>query len=233
MNSFATPSHPCQTATALPLSRHLDPPSAEDDLYARMFDAILEQRLSPTSRFTPESLARMFDAPRTVTRQVLTRLAHQQVMILRPNLRPTVTTTNLEQARQILHARRLAESTVIELFCQQYRPDAIARLRESVRQQRLSANKGEHGRVIRLSGEFHLMLAEFAGNRPLAHFLGSLVPLTSLVIAQHAQRGDPQQAIRCHATITDALERSEQQLGVKLMLHHLHELELTLTPTTT
>ncbi|MFJ2711901.1 GntR family transcriptional regulator [Pseudomonas sp. NPDC087346] len=229
MNSFATPARTRQITTAL---HHLDSHTVEDDLYARVFDAILEQRITSSSHFTPQSLAQMFDAPRSVIQRVLTRLAHQQVVILRPNHRPTITATDQEQARQVLHARRLAESTVVQIFCERHRPHAISRLREKVRQQRLCLTQGQQGPAIRLSGEFHLMLAELAGNRPLTHFLGSLVPLTSLLIAQDVRHADPHLAADWHATIIDALERSDQQLTTKLMQQYLHKLELILTTTT-
>jgi DNA-binding GntR family transcriptional regulator len=80
MNSFAS----AQTLTALPF------PHRVDDLYTRVFDAILEQRIDATSRFTEESLAQMFSARRSEIRGVLTRLSHEQIVVLRANHRPRV-----------------------------------------------------------------------------------------------------------------------------------------------
>ena len=53
-----------------------------------------------------------------------------------------------------------------------------------VKRERQCLERDQRGAAIRLAGEFHLALADMAGNAPLAHFLGSLVPLTSLAIAQ-------------------------------------------------
>ena len=61
-----------------------------DDIYPRLFDAILEQRIAPASRFTEESLGQSFGVSRSVIRRVLARLSHQQVIILRPNHRAQV-----------------------------------------------------------------------------------------------------------------------------------------------
>ncbi|MFP3540996.1 GntR family transcriptional regulator, partial [Pseudomonas sp. SIMBA_044] len=108
MNSFASP----QTLVALPF------PNREENLYSRVFDAILEQRLDAGSRFTEESLAQVFNARRGDIRGVLTRLAHQQIIVLRANHRPRVAALNVEQVRQTLHARRLAEITLVRLACQ-------------------------------------------------------------------------------------------------------------------
>ncbi|MGF6204701.1 DNA-binding GntR family transcriptional regulator [Pseudomonas frederiksbergensis] len=62
MNSFAS----APTLSALPF------PQRADDLYSRIFDAILEQRIDTASRFTEESLAQMFSARRSDIRGVLT-----------------------------------------------------------------------------------------------------------------------------------------------------------------
>ena len=155
MNSFASP----QIFTALPFSRMNSEKPLVDDVYPRIFDAILEQRISPSSRFTEESLGHMFGVSRSTVRRALLRLAHQQVIILRPNHRPRVAAPVPEQTRQVLHARRLTETTLVQLACQRRHPGMLAKLCELTEEQRLCMERGQHGSAIRLSGEFHLQLA--------------------------------------------------------------------------
>ena len=171
MNSIASP----QTLATLPAR-----PSV-DDLYSRILDAIFEQRIHSASRFTEESLAQMFGARRSDVRDVLTRLSHQHIILLRANHRPRVAELDAEQVRQALHARRLAEIMLVRLACQRPCAQDLKQLRGLLDNERQCA---ERGPAIRLSGAFHLQLAKMAGNAPLAHFLESLVPLTSLAIAQ-------------------------------------------------
>jgi DNA-binding GntR family transcriptional regulator len=71
----------------LPFSRLRAP---ADDLYPRLFEAILEQRIDPASRFTEDSLKQMFGVSRADVRRVLTQLSHEQVIVLRANHRPRV-----------------------------------------------------------------------------------------------------------------------------------------------
>ncbi len=87
MNSFASASHTRQTPTPLPFSRLRAP---AEDLYPRLFDAILEQRIDSASRFTEDSLKEMFGASRADVRRVLTQLSHEHVIVLRANHRPRV-----------------------------------------------------------------------------------------------------------------------------------------------
>ena len=100
-----------------PLRLMAKPKLSVDDIYPALFDAILEQRIVPASRFTEESLAQDFGVSRSVIRRVLARLSQQQVIILRPNHRAQVAAPNAQDIRQILEARRLTEGTVVQLAC--------------------------------------------------------------------------------------------------------------------
>lgn len=215
MNSIATP----QTLAALPI------PLLVDDLYSRVFNAILDQRIDATSRFTEESLAQMFGARRSDIRGVLTRLSHQQVIVLRANHRPRVAQLTGEQTRQTLHARRLTELMLVRLACQRPCPQVLKSLRALVDSERQCA---ERGRRIRLPGEFHLQLAEMAGNGPLAHFLASLVPLTSLAIAQIDTGLENYCAWKLHEKILDALTRRDAAMAVTSLSRYLDHLEAVL-----
>ena len=217
MNSFASP----QIFTALPFSRADTGKPLEDDLYSRIFDAILEQRIHAASRFTEDSLAQMFSARRSDIRGVLTQLSHQQIIILRTHHRPRVAAPDAEQIRQTLHARRLTEITLVRLACQQPHPQDLKRLRALIDSERQCTARGP---AIRLSGEFHLQLAEMAGNAPLAYFLGSLVPLTSLAIARYDALTGGYCGWREHAEIVDAVEREDVTTAERLMTRHLEHL---------
>ncbi|MGY2139121.1 GntR family transcriptional regulator [Pseudomonas reactans] len=196
-----------------------------DDIYPRLFDAILEQRIAPASRFTEEGLGEIFGVSRSVIRRVLAKLSHQQVIILRPNQRAQVAAPDTQQARQILQARRLTEITVVQLACAQATPVQIRQLRELIARERDYIERDQRGPAIRLSGEFHLQLAAMARNAPLAQFLNSLVPLTSLIIAQFEAKACTYCAWQEHAAIVDALERRESTTAVALMTQHLDHLE--------
>lgn len=225
MNSFATPQHNREIPVALPFSgAHRYKPQV-DDLYPRILDAILDQHIGAASRFTEETLGQMFGANRGQIRRVLTQLSHEQVVTLRANHRPQIATISPEQTRQILHARRLTETTLIQLFCQQHRPEALTALRESIKKQRQYQSRSEHGAAIRLSGEFHLQLAKLAGNAPLAHFLGSLVPVTSLAIAQCAQQASRDYTGQTLTAIVDALEQANVNAAGRLLTQYLTDLE--------
>lgn len=215
--------------TALPSMRLVGAKKTSvDDIYPRLFDAILEQRIAPSSRFTEEGLGETFGVSRSVIRRVLAKLSHQQVIILRPNQRAQVAAPDAQQTRQILEARRLTEITVVQLACAQATPMQIRQLRELIARERDGIERDLRGPAIRLSGEFHLNLAAIAGNGPLAQFLNSLVPLTSLIIAQYETKACTYCAWQEHEAIVDAVEQRDSSTAVALMTQHLDHLEAKL-----
>ncbi|MGU9811401.1 GntR family transcriptional regulator [Pseudomonas sp. LF135] len=199
-----------------------------DDIYPRLFDAILEQRIAPASRFTEEGLGETFGVSRSVIRRVLAKLSHQQVIILRPNQRAQVAAPDAQQTRQILEARRMTEVTVVQLACDQATPAHIRQLRELIARERDCIDRDQRATAIRLSGEFHLQLAAMAHNAPLAQFLNSLVPLTSLIIAQYEAHACTYCAWQEHVAIVDALEQRDVNRAIGLMTQHLDHLEAKL-----
>ncbi|NBF03158.1 FCD domain-containing protein [Pseudomonas sp. Fl5BN2] len=224
MVSYALKNNPFTLVASLPRRQCGEKTLLVDDVYPQIFDAILEQRIAPGSRFTEDSLGQAFGVSRSIIRQVLARLSHQQVIILRPNHRPQVAAPDLEQTRQILHARRLTEITLVRLACQQPRRQ-LQPLRQLIAQEREAIERNQRGTAIRLSGEFHLQLAHIAGNGPLAHFLGSLVPLTSLAIAQIEGQARNYCAWQEHSAIIDALQDADAAAAEALMNRHLEHLE--------
>ncbi|UMZ11269.1 GntR family transcriptional regulator [Pseudomonas sp. MPFS] len=208
----------------LPRRRRSERKLLVDDVYPQIFDAILEQRIAPGSRFTEDSLGQAFGVSRSIIREVLARLSHQQVIILQPHRRPQVAAPDLEHTRQILHARRLVEVTLVLLACQQPR-SRLQPLRQWVAREREAIEHNQHGAAIRLSGEFHLQLAQIAGNAPLGQFLGSLVPLTSLAIAQFAGRARHHCAWQEHSALVEALQDGDANRAEQLMQQHLEHLQ--------
>ena len=79
--------------------------------------------------------------------------------------------------------------------------------------------------MTRLSGEFHLLLAEMAGNRTLQRFLRELITRESLVILAYEKPGKPSCSNHEHQLILDALMRRDGAKAVKLMLQHLENVE--------
>ena len=197
----------------------------DDIVYAHIFDAILEQRLAPGTKLNEESLGEIFGVSRTIIRRALSRLGHEQVVVLRPNRGAVVASPTIEEAKQIVFARRVVEKAVTELVCEHSEPEQLEQLKQLVRDEQACFDRGDRGAGIRLSGEFHLLLAEMANNPPLLSFQRSLVSLCSLIIAQYESGAKSHCSYDEHFELIDAIGKQNKTRAVKLMMHHLDHIE--------
>ncbi|SEQ03422.1 DNA-binding transcriptional regulator, GntR family [Amphritea atlantica] len=197
----------------------------DDIVYAHIFDAILEQRLSPGTKLNEESLGEIFGVSRTIIRRALSRLGYEQVVVLRPNRGAVVACPTIEEARQIVFARRVVEKAVMELVCDNAQKKQLEQLRQMVRDEQACFDRGDRGAGIRLSGEFHLLLAEIANNPPLLSFQRSLVSLCSLIIAQYESGAKSHCSYDEHFELIDAIAGKDKPRAVSLMMHHLDHIE--------
>ncbi|MFF7707817.1 FCD domain-containing protein [Pseudomonas sp. NPDC007930] len=197
----------------------------DDMVYAHIFEAILEQRLAPGTKLSEEALGEIFGVSRTIIRRALSRLAHEGVVLLRPNRGAVVASPSVAEARQVFFARRLVEKAITELAAQHATAEQLAELRQMVDDERASFTRGDRGAGIRLSGEFHLKLAEAAGNAPLVSFQRSLVSQTSLIIAQYESGNRTHCSYDEHSQLIDALESRDAARAVELMMHHMDHID--------
>lgn len=208
---------------------HLGRRGTQDEVvYAHIFEAILEQRLAPGTKLSEEALGDIFGVSRTIIRRALSRLAHEGVVSLRPNRGAVVASPGADEARQIFYARRMIERAITELACQNAKPEHIAKLRQMVADERDCFARGERGMGIRLSGEFHLKLAEAAGNQTLLGFLRSLISQTSLIIALYESKSRTHCSDAEHDQVIDAIEVGDVDAAVRLMMHHMDSVDAKL-----
>ena len=201
----------------------------EDAIYERLLETIFEHRLPPGTKLGEDRLAAIFGVSRARIRRVLPRLAHEGVVSLEPNRGAFVAKPTVTEAREVFEARRIIEPGLVERVARlPQRRAAVARLRQHVAAEREARRDGDLRAVVRLSGEFHTLLAELAGNGVLAKSMKELATRTCLVIALYDKPSMPSCLGEEHADIVDALGAGEAGRAVKIMLEHLHHVERNL-----
>lgn len=194
-------------------------------IYAEVARAIVEHRLPPGTPLPEEQLAGVFGVSRTVVRKALMRLAHEKLVELRPNRGAAVARPSVGEARQLFEARRLLEPALLRWIGRPVDAGLLARLRRNLAEEREAWKRGDRRAVVRLSGQFHRLLAEASGNRVLADFLGELVARTSLVIALYQPLGATPCSFEDHAQLVEALGSGEVDRACALMVEHLRHCE--------
>ncbi len=193
---------------------------ATDQVYERIWTAIIEHSLPPDTRLVEGELCQIFGVGRTRMRQVLQRLAHERVVTVARNRGATVSRPTIEEAREVFGARMVIEAGVVEAFLARSTRRDIRMLEEHVAREDAAWRRSDRRAMLKLSGEFHLRLADAAGNRILAGLLRDLVSRSSLIIAVYqsptAQACPPDE----HRELTGMLERRERA-AIRRMVHHL------------
>jgi DNA-binding GntR family transcriptional regulator len=219
------PKVPTRTARRGVSQARLQRENAHDEIYEKIFVAIVEHRLHPGTKLVEERLAEIFGVSRARIREVLARLAHEQIVELVPQRGAFVAKPTIEQALDVFEARRLIEPAVVRRLIETLTPEKLARLRQHQELELDARRRDDQRAVIRLSGEFHSLAAELAGNSALARSMRELSVRTCLMIFLY----DAPTSTSCradeHSQIIDAIAKRDVARAERLMLEHLVHIE--------
>jgi DNA-binding GntR family transcriptional regulator len=201
------------------------PVTNDQHIYDRIWTAIAEHQLVPGTRLKEEELADIFAVSRAKVRQALQNLARDGLITLVPNRGAVVSKPSIEEARDVFFARRTIEERLVERLCAIIDMQGVARLRAHVEAEREAHASGDMAAVIRLSGAFHILIAELASSPILAGLLRDLISRTSLITAVYQAR----EVISCgpdeHGEIAAAIAAKQAEKALAVMRHHLAHIE--------
>lgn len=199
--------------------------ATDQEIYEKIWNAIAERQIGPGTRLKEEQLSEIFTASRARIRQVLQNLARDGLITLVPNRGAFVSKPSIEEARDVFFARRTIEERLVERLCATIDDAGIAKLGEHVDQERRAHLSGDVAGAIRLSGAFHMLIAELAQSQILATLLRDLVSRTSLIMAMYQQ----QEVLNCgpdeHAAIVHSITARDAKKALAVMHHHLAHIE--------
>ncbi|AUH64597.1 GntR family transcriptional regulator [Paracoccus zhejiangensis] len=189
-----------------------------------VLDAIADQRLRAGTKLGEQALSDLFGANRALVRRALAQLTAYQVVDHLPNRGAFVATPTPDDARNVFQARRAIEATICRNAVRQADEADLADLRAH-----LAAEAAAHGdnrpSAVRLSRQFHLLLARVGRNPVLSRYLEELVMRSSLIIGLYAAR----QGVLCaeddHSRIVDAIAARDEALALRLLDQHLRQIE--------
>jgi DNA-binding GntR family transcriptional regulator len=193
------------------------------EVHERIWSAIMDHSLPPETRLVESELCEIFGLGRTRLRQVLQKLAHERVVTLMRNRGAMVSKPSVREAREVFAARRVIEANTVETFIKTATKKDVKRLHDHLAREEEAWRNNNRRAILKLSGEFHLTLAEAADNSILLELLRDLVSRSSLIIAVYQAPGASPCPPDEHRELTAALERRERG-AIKLMTQHLDHL---------
>lgn len=197
----------------------------EEEIVGRIFEAIIDQRLPPGTKLSEAALCEAFRVGRMRIRQSLLLLASREVVALLPNRGAFVASPSAEQAREVFEARLMIEPNVARLAAERAEDGDLVMLERHLRLEHEAHRGGKRREAIRLSGQFHVLLAELAGNTVTLRMVKELVTRTSLIIGIFGSPGVSNCRDDDHDDIFGAFRSRDGDLAARLMSDHLRHIQ--------
>jgi DNA-binding GntR family transcriptional regulator len=205
-------------------------PTRPQQIADRIVDAILARKLAPGARLGEQPLADLFGVSRTIVREALTRLAARGMVEVNSRRGWFVVQPSREDARAAFTARQVIETGLLQSLEGSPARTAVKRLRQHVAEERAAIAAGDAGERSYLLGDFHVCLAECAGNGLLADILRDLTARTTLISSLYQSSEEATRSCAEHADIVAALERGDLPQAVELMRQHIGSVASGLSP---
>jgi DNA-binding GntR family transcriptional regulator len=206
-------------------ARPLRKGATDETVQQAIYDAVMDHRLPPGIKLTESAFSAYFGVSRTVVRKALFCLSQKGVVELRPNRGAVVASPTPQETHCVFDARRLIERELIRTLAAKRTKKQIQQLRQLAQRERTAQQEGAGRALVRLTGEFHVRLAQFAGNPVLADLVSNLVSRTSLIIALYEAPGMPACRTHDHFDLIALIEAGNGTAAADAMVQHLTEIE--------
>ena len=191
--------------------------------------AIVSRRLPPGTWLREQALAHVYAVSRTKIRAALVMLAKDKLIETIPDKGAFVSQPSVQEAREVFAVRRLLEAQVVRLFVAKASIVDHNALKQHIRIERDAHDAGAGGSLHeKLLGDFHVVLAERAGNRVLSELIRDLVARSSLITTLYQSDNDPACATDEHEQFLRIARGGDADAAVENMMHHLLRVEASL-----
>ncbi|HEV2556109.1 MAG TPA: GntR family transcriptional regulator [Bosea sp. (in: a-proteobacteria)] len=175
-------------------------------------------------------LAEIFGVSRERIRKVLHRLGHERLLEIVKNRGAFTIEPDLREGRVVYEARRILESGMVAHLADHLTEAQIARLREHVDAEADALRRGDQPTWLKLSAQFHFLLAEMIGNPIVQRQAHELIGRTIMLVKRYETTLGSACGCEEHRLIFKALAGRERGRAVKAMSSHLSLVETRLRP---
>ncbi|WP_053081624.1 GntR family transcriptional regulator [Methylobacterium aquaticum] len=202
----------------------------EAAVHAVLARALLDGRIPAGTKLGEHFLAEIFGVSRERVRKVLHRLGHERLITVEKNRGAFAIAPDLEEARTVYEARRILEGGIVGHLATALDDAGEARLAAHIAAEEAAMTAGDRFTSIRLSAEFHTILADLTGNPLIRRQMQELVARTMMLVAFF----EPDTSVACqcaeHRAVFRALGGRSRAQAVRAMTTHLSLVETRLRP---
>ena len=192
-----------------------------EEIIEQLSEAVNEHRLKPGAKLREDEVSEVFGVSRTIVRQALRAMAFDGLLTIEKNRGAFVSKPTLKEAREVFQARALLEPSTARAAAERTTPADIALLEGHIKEEHEALDRDQSGLALKLSGDFHLIIARIADQQTIEQFLKQLVSRSSLVIACYWKRRNALCESSAHHNLVEALRNHDGPAAEDLMKGHL------------
>lgn len=190
--------------------------------------AIAARQLPPGTKLREEALSRLYSVSRTKIRAALLTLSKDKLINIIPDRGAFVSQPTETEAREIFATRRILEAAMAREFIARAKPADYRALEKHLKAERAAISGKDSKARSQLLGDFHVLLAEAAGNQVLTEILKELVARSSLITMLYQSDMDAVCSSDEHLEFLEAAKAGKVERAVRLILDHLDHVEAAL-----
>ena len=192
-----------------------------EEIIEQLSEAVNEHRLKPGAKLREDEVSEVFGVSRTIVRQALRAMAFDGLLTIEKNRGAFVSKPTLKEANEVFQARALLEPSTARAAAERTTHADIALLERHIKEEHEAIDRDQSGLALKLSGEFHLIIARIADQQTIEQFLKQLVSRSSLVIACYWKRRNALCESSAHHNLVEALRNHDGPAAEDFMKGHL------------
>ncbi|MFG1345948.1 GntR family transcriptional regulator [Xanthobacter autotrophicus DSM 431] len=202
----------------------------EETIHALLSRLLLAGRLPGGTKLGEHRLAEILGVSRERVRKVLHRLGHERLIEVVKNRGAFTLAPDPGEIHLIFEARRILEGGIAAHLADTLTQEQVEALRDHMERESEALKTGARETWLKLSAEFHFLLAAMTGNPIIQQQARELVGRTRMLVAFYENSAGAQCGCDEHRAIFRALAGGERSRAGKAMATHLAMVETRLRP---
>ena len=203
------------------LEHQLSGESIEKFIVERIYRAVMEQRLPPKTKLSESKLCETFGVGRMHVRRALLLLSSEGIIALHSNRGAYVSSPDQKEANEVFEARLMIEPPLVRKLAGSVSTTKLNVLFKHLDQENVARQNDDRTNLIRLSGEFHVKLADTCGNSIISKTVRELVTKTSLIVGMYGSSSHSSCPDDEHQRLLEAIKANESDLAQDIISEHL------------
>ena len=187
-------------------------------------EAIQSGKLKPGDRIVEAELAREMGISRFPIREAISSLEKEGILITIPFKGTYISHYDEDDLEEIYTLRSALEELAIRILMEKITSKKIQKLESILAAMEQATHKGKVGRLIFGDMQFHQAICELSGHRRLLEVWLTLKDqLRSFIALEEHSYGGPEQLLKTHYPLMEAIKKGDSSLAEKRLREHLFD----------